>query len=236
MEISNRKKKKSRVDMIEESITYKILNFYKLKNTKSKIACHGKPKSKEISFMKLTYGVNYILTLLHDKEKPQDIGDLCGKNEMQWQLITLQGANVAYFKNSNTQKAIIEGLMKIYDILLNEEITLFVHCAAGLHRTGTILYCILRMFDESPETALKAIEIIRIDTRNKVGDDRINMAETVLVPVLLKKLSNRDGSNKDKTIISNENMKNEQSQLINSIISNFENFEKKEKTTKKDEI
>lgn len=174
----------------------KILNFYTLKGTQSKIACHGRPTFKDLKFFKLTYGMNSVLTLQSIKEKPEEIKKFCDENNILWFHIDLQGANMPYLKNANTQKKIIDQLLILYEMLLNKQFTLYIHCAAGLHRTGTIVYTLLRMFNETQEDALKALTYIREETRKKVGDDRISLAETLLVPLITKKINSIELVNK----------------------------------------
>jgi protein-tyrosine phosphatase len=174
----------------------RILNFYPLRNTLSKISCHGKPNGKEIKYMKMTFGVNYVLTLLHKKEEPEIIKKICSENSIDWKQIELQGANMPYLNNKATQSIIITGLEEAYTRLSKDKLTMFIHCAAGIHRTGTIIYCLLRMFEETPDSALKALEYIRKETREKVGENRIELAEKILVPILLKKIKKEDNVDK----------------------------------------
>lgn len=169
-----------------EFTSNKILNFYKLKNTNSFISCHGRPTGKDLKFFKMAYGMNYVLTLQNPKEKPEEIKKICDENNIRWQLIELYGANLPYFEKRDTQKLISTNLEELYKILKNEKIILFIHCAAGIHRTGTVLYSLLRIFGESAESALRAIEFIRLETRNQVGDSRISYAEKFIVPSLYK--------------------------------------------------
>ena len=164
----------------------KIFNFYNLKNG-SKISCHGRPKESDIKRLKEEYKVNYILTIQHEKENPKiiekytkDLGDI------YWHNLPLTGANMAVFMNKNIQKMILDNIMSIIDYMKNNKIVLFMHCAAGIHRTGTILYTILRLCEESIESALEAIKYIRIDTFRKCGDNRFKYAEEFLVQPLLK--------------------------------------------------
>ena len=174
--------KKSKYEKIQEGKINKPLNFYNLKGTKSKISCHAQPNKKEIEYIQDTYGVNYILTLFYPKEQPEKIKMICDEYKIRWQWIELHGAN--YFKKVQDHEKIVNEMLKLYHILLDEEVILFVHCALGLHRTGTIIYTLLRLFGETPETALEALEYIRKDTREKVGEHRIIKAEKILVPSL----------------------------------------------------
>lgn len=186
------KHKKFNTNKQEESKIYKILNFYKLKNTNSSISCHGRPNGKDLKSMKLMYGVNCVLTLQSSKEKPEEIKKLCDENKLKWLHIELQGANLPFLNNIETQKLIVKSLNTLFDILKNNQVVLFIHCAAGLHRTGTIIYSLLRMFEESPQSAMKAIEYIRLETFKEVGENRINYAENLIVPKLTKNISKEE--------------------------------------------
>ncbi len=170
----------------------RILNFYKLKGTNSKISCHGRPTPKQVRSMRQVYKVNYCLTLQKQKENPLDVLKYCQDNDIEWQLIELDGANIAYMKKKDVLTRIVEGLYIVCQKILAESLTLFIHCAAGLHRTGTVLYTLLRIFGETPESAIEAIGFIREDTKREVGNERVRIAETVIYPELLKKLKSNN--------------------------------------------
>lgn len=170
----------------------KILNFYKLKGTSSFISCHGRPNSKDISFLKNAYGINYVLTLQYPKEKPEEVKKWCEQSEVRWQMIELFGANLPYFRKRSTQIILTKGILELYKILTTEKVKLFIHCAAGVHRTGTVVYSLLRLFGESPESAMTAIKYIREETYLGVGEERISFAEQYIVPNLIKSINGED--------------------------------------------
>lgn len=167
----------------------KLLNPIIIKNTKSKICCHGRPNKNDITSFKEKYGVNYILSLLNENEKPKEIEKICLDNSISWEWIEVNGAN--YIKKAENKK-ILSKLLNLYAKLRCEEITLFVHCAAGIHRTGTIIYTLLRMFGEDPDSAFNLLGDIRKETKNKVGDFRIKLAEEKLVSGILQEMKKYD--------------------------------------------
>ena len=59
-----------------------------------------------------------------------------------------------------------------------------IHCAAGIHRTGTMAYTMLRMSGYSADEAVEGLKKMREDTHKGVGDWRIELAEKHLVPKL----------------------------------------------------
>ena len=164
----------------------KVFNFYTLKNG-SQISCHGRPKESDIKRLKEEYKVNYILTIQHEKENPKIIEKYTkDSGDIYWHNLPLTGANMAIFMNKNVQKMIIDNIIFILNYMKNNKIVLFMHCAAGIHRTGTILYTILRLCGESIESAFEAMKFIRIDTFRKCGENRLKYAEEFLVQPLLK--------------------------------------------------
>ena len=56
-----------------------------------------------------------------------------------------------------------------------------IHCAAGVHRTGTTTYTLLRWSGMQPNEAMDALLHIRKETHKGVGDWRIELAENILV-------------------------------------------------------
>ena len=164
----------------------KIFNFYTLKNG-SQISCHGRPKESDIKRLKEEYNVNYILTIQHENEKPETIKKYTEDiKDITWHNLPLKGANMAIFMNKEVQKMIINNILILLNVMKKNKIVLFIHCAAGIHRTGTILYTILRLCDESIESSMEAIKFIRLDTFRKCGDNRLKYAEEFLVQPLMK--------------------------------------------------
>ena len=164
----------------------KIFNFYTLKNG-SQISCHGRPKESDIKRLKEEYNVNYILTIQHENEKPETIKKYTEEiKDITWHNLPLKGANMAIFMNKEVQKMIINNILILLNVMKKNKIVLFIHCAAGIHRTGTILYTILRLCDESIESSMEAIKFIRLDTYRKCGDNRLKYAEEFLVQPLMK--------------------------------------------------
>ncbi len=164
----------------------KTFNFYTLKNG-SQISCHGRPKESDIKRLKEEYKVNYILTIQHENEKPETIKKYTEEiKDITWHNLPLKGANMAIFMNKEVQKMIINNILILLNVMKKNKIVLFIHCAAGIHRTGTILYTILRLCDESIESSMEAIKFIRLDTFRKCGDNRLKYAEEFLVQPLMK--------------------------------------------------
>ena len=187
----------------------KVFNFYNLKNG-SKITCHGRPKKRDIKRLKDEFNVNYIITILHSKEQPEIVQKYVEEisSDITWINLPLQGANMALFMNSQVQNIIINCLLNLYNEMQKRHLIIYIHCAAGVHRTGTVLYTILRMTGETPESAMQAIKQIRLETYNNCGDNRIKYAEEFLVNPLLKKIESINTSNNNYDISNINNIVN----------------------------
>ena len=63
--------------------------------------------------------------------------------------------------------------------------TALIHCSAGMHRTGTVGYTLMRMFGLTRDESLEGLKIMRMKTFENVGSERIDIAETLYVSKLL---------------------------------------------------
>ena len=170
----------------------KIFNFYTLKNG-SKISCHARPKEIDIKILKEEYKVNYILTIQDKNENPELIKMYTEEIKgITWDNLPLKAANIGVFINKEIRKLIIDTIIKILNLMKKNKLVLFIHCAAGIQRTGTILYTILRLCNESKESIMEIIKFIRIEIYEKFGDDRINYAEEFLVKPLFMILNHNN--------------------------------------------
>jgi protein tyrosine/serine phosphatase len=169
---------------IEESTP--ILIFHQLRNTNSKITCFRRPNLRSIPKFKEVYGLNSILSCIIKKEKPELIENKAIESGIKFFNIPFRKAKKNFLEKDATMKMLIEEIRRMYENLINETLCLLVHCAAGVRRTGIIVYCLLRMNGESRESALEILLKLREETRNGIGDYRIEYAEKYLIPFLLQ--------------------------------------------------
>jgi len=127
-------------------------------------------------------GITHILTLLnHNENKHTNICNYIESADIKSFHIPIEGADVSIFTSSQTIDILIERLPSIRDVLLNSTETtpvkMIIHCSAGLHRTGTITYLLLRLCGFSVDQALLIINRTRAITARQVGKKRIDAAE-----------------------------------------------------------
>ena len=90
-----------------------------------------------------------------------------------------------------TIKNIVENLKKLHNILATKAHRVLIHCAAGIHRTGTLTYSLLRLDGLERQPAYEALKIMRKATYEGVGDWRIELAEKMIIPGVFKMLEDR---------------------------------------------
>ena len=79
-------------------------------------------------------------------------------------------------------------MKQCFDILNTENHTAVLHCAAGIHRTGTIGYTLLRLNGMEATEAFESLKVMREETYKGVGDWWIKLAEDHLVPFITASL------------------------------------------------
>jgi len=115
------------------------------------------------------------------------IGEICEQEGLKHFWIELNGANEALLTNEDTLKYLKQRLGELYNLLCSQSEKALLHCSAGMHRTGTMSYTLLRLNNKlTSEQAYLKLKDIREDTYNGVSDWRIKLAEDLLVPDLLE--------------------------------------------------
>ena len=90
--------------------------------------------------------------------------------------------------NKATLKYLRKRVRELYNILATSQEVALIHCAAGIHRTGSIGFTLLRLGSRgamSKADAYLALKTLRQDTWRGVGEWRIDLAdEHLVIPIL----------------------------------------------------
>ena len=178
------------------------LNFYKLRNTESFVTCFGRPSLKQLANFKNNYKINIILTLQGLDEKPEEIHKACDENGIEWLHFPEMGAGK--FTLIKIKEKLVEFYIYLFKRMQSEQIRLFVHCAAGVHRTGVFLYGLIRLSGENEENSYSLLKDIRHTTYLNVGKERIGAFEKEISGGLLKKFYGEKFVGNCKKISENE--------------------------------
>lgn len=116
------------------------------------------------------------MTLQSEKENPQSIFKECREQGIESYHVSLNGANAAILSDKKSvgilRKSIVEltGILKTPYLDADPEYIsrfgnpmrrVLIHCAAGIHRTGTVSYSLLRMDGRNHKEAYESLRVMR---------------------------------------------------------------------------
>ncbi len=127
-----------------------------------------RPGGRIISNLKVQ-GVDHILTLLSEAEGAREIEKGCHRDGVKWIWFPMSSAQVPGEEKSDIFKELFDEMAKI----LKNKAKLYLHCSAGIHRTGMITYAFLRYVGLSAFDARNKLKELRVDTWQAVGDNRL---------------------------------------------------------------
>ncbi|WP_448520429.1 protein-tyrosine phosphatase family protein [Rhodoflexus sp.] len=130
-----------------------------------------KPGGKNRSFEQLlNEGTTTVFTILSEREGARNIQRSCKDLGIDWIWLPLPNGDVP---NETMRNEIINKLNIVKSKLQNKE-KIYLHCSAGLHRTGMITNCILRFLGYDEESAYEIIKQLRPITAKEVGKKRLD--------------------------------------------------------------
>lgn len=131
----------------------------------------GKKSIDRLSQLELTH----CCTLLGEKEEPWRIERMCSKIGCQWLWLPVSGGGLDALNATPME----EHILRLHNELVGvEHPRVYIHCSAGIHRTGYVSYILLRVMGLGKAAALDALKELRSVTAEQVGDERISAAET----------------------------------------------------------
>lgn len=136
------------------------------------MAIGHRPSKKLITDIRLQGGT-HTFTLLSESEGAESIQKETLKEDMQWLWFGMSSA-------APPAEEQVPELLSVFATIkaaLDAEARIYVHCSAGIHRTGMISYAFLRYMGLSAAEAQETLNELRPTTREGVGDDRLAWGE-----------------------------------------------------------
>ena len=130
------------------------LNWHSL--SQGRLALWPRPQRRAIPLLGEA-GCTLVATLLCEREGALAIGQLVQEAGLQWVWLPRPNSAPPLGKEAVQYKAGIYNLAG----LLEQGVSLLVHCSAGIHRTGTVGYALLRIHGYAQEEALEALREMR---------------------------------------------------------------------------
>lgn len=132
------------------------------------VAIGHRPGAKLGADLKLQRAT-HILTLLSEGEQAKSIQSIATKNGLGWLWFPMASAQPPG-EDRYKEVADLFGQMKGF---LNEGGKIYMHCSAGIHRTGMISNAFLRFLGKDAQEAMSLLKSMRLKTSEEVGEERI---------------------------------------------------------------
>lgn len=138
------------------------------------LAIGHRPRVKALLAMK-NAGLTHVVTLLAESEGARAVGQAVTGAGLEWIWIPLTGADPP---TTDDDGRLREGFEQIRHIL-NGGARVFVHCSAGIHRTGMFAYGLLRHLGLNRDCARNILAQLRQLTVDGVGDARLAWGDRI---------------------------------------------------------
>lgn len=132
------------------------------------LAIGHRPSTKMGYDLKLQ-NTTHVLTLLSEGEQAKTIQSIAKKHDMEW----------LWFPMTSAQPPGEERLPELTDLfvemkrILHAGGNIYVHCSAGIHRTGMISLAFLRFLSKDANEAMALLKSLRVKTSEDVGEERV---------------------------------------------------------------
>ena len=126
--------------------------------------------------------MTHCATLLSEREGAPQIKNICSKigsegAPCEWVWLPLEGGNLEVLRQTDV-RSLVEKLRNTIDG--RPFVHIYFHCSAGIHRTGFLVYIILRLNGHDRAEARTYLERLRKVTADQVGTERLELAEQLI--------------------------------------------------------
>jgi protein-tyrosine phosphatase len=141
---------------------------------KGHLAIGHRPSAKLVSDLKLQ-NATHILTLLSEHEGALMIKTTTTQQQMEWLWFPMESAKPP---TEEQLKVLAQVFVKMNEILNNGG-NIYLHCSAGIHRTGMISYAFLRFIGNEHGEAIQLLQSLRTVTGDGVGEERVAWGNSI---------------------------------------------------------
>lgn len=146
-----------------------------------RITLGPRPGKKSIKRLQ-ELNISHCVTLLSEREGAPLIEKICnqlgtGDTPCAWVWLPLEGGKLEILAQTDIQSLVTSLSEAVND---HVDAHIYLHCSAGIHRTGFFAYILLRLMGHDCTTALVELAALRPVTSAQVGEDRIALAEEIV--------------------------------------------------------
>lgn len=136
-----------------------------------RMALGHRPKLRAIPYFSAA-GCSCVVTILSEKEGATQIGQLVRESGMRWIWIPLASGNPP-------PRVPLLALNEI-EAALQGDSSVFLHCSAGMHRTGMIAFAVLRRTGLTEAQSIELIKEMRIETQAALSQKHIDWGNSTV--------------------------------------------------------
>lgn len=133
-----------------------------------RLAIGGRPKIRALTTMR-DDGATHIVTLLSEGEDARELGAAVTAAGLGWQWLPRRNGDPP----ADHEDTAIAAALDAWITLLASGASLYIHCAAGIHRTGMFTHALLRRTGHSPADAQQILAALRTLTAAEAGAHRL---------------------------------------------------------------
>lgn len=137
------------------------------------LAIGHKPGSKVPCSSLKAQGATAVLTLLHQNEGAEAIGSQVQHQQLEWIWFPFSASH----PHQGEALLQVAGLYSLLQQRLQAGGKVYIHCSAGIHRTGMITVGLLRFLGYDSPTSINLLTHLRPVTAQQVGADRLLWAD-----------------------------------------------------------
>ncbi|NJB86981.1 protein-tyrosine phosphatase [Lewinella marina] len=137
------------------------------------LAIGHRPGADLVSSLKLQ-GATHVLTLLSEPEGGRKVESFCREHDLAWLWLPMTSARPP----GEERYAEIARLFNDLAAVLNNGGRIYLHCSAGIHRTGMISVALLRFLGLDAPAAMEKLRALRPTTYEGAGDHRLAWAHS----------------------------------------------------------
>jgi len=146
------------------------VNFVKV--GKGRIALYHRPKNTDFPLLR-ELGCTHIVTLLKESEYSERYGTFAKDAGLEWVWLPVPNGK---YPQGEVHERLIQS-MPVLSQLLDEGKSLLIHCSAGIHRTGTVAYALLRWRGIDSKRAMRIIRQTRTETAEGMMEKRMRWGD-----------------------------------------------------------
>jgi protein-tyrosine phosphatase len=133
-----------------------------------RLAIGPRPKVRALAELRAG-GATHLVTLLSESEEARALGDAAVAAGLAWLWLPLKNGDPPAQHRDDAMRTTLDA----WTALLAGGAAFYIHCAAGIHRTGMVSHALLRRAGHDPDHARRLLAELRPLTAAEAGEHRL---------------------------------------------------------------